>query len=194
MEHVHERHHGAGHAQARVRVDVVREKTGFDELGAGVAFGDGLLAAQPEGQARLVVLPRLFELGGHEVESFVPARLAQTFAGALRGLVLADHRRGQAVVAVHDLRQVVAFDAVETLVGLVVRVACHADQLVVLDLADDAATAAAEAAHRRVLLSVARSGGRRLAFAACASHERRHGACRRRARQRYCRGLDESSS
>ena len=194
LEHVHEGHHGAGHAQAGVRVDVVRQQAGLDELGTGVALGDGLLAAQPERHAALVGLPGFLELGGDELKRLVPRGLAQALFGALRRLVLADHRRGEAVVPVEDLRQVVALDAVEALVGLVVRVARDADQLVVLDLADHAAAAAAEAAHGRVLLAVARCGRGRLTLAACASYERRHGARRSGACERDGRGLDESSS
>lgn len=118
---------GAGHAQARVRVDVVREKTGFDELGAGVAFSVmGRWAAQPEGQARLVALPRLFlslRTRGRR-EYFVPARSWQTSssAGALCGFVPADRPgvvRAVANVA-HPFRQVVAWTQL-TFVDLVVR-------------------------------------------------------------------------
>ena len=195
LEHVHEAHHGAGHAQARVRVDVVRKQTRLDELGAGVSLGDGLLAGEPERQAGLVGLPRFLELRGHELQRLVPCGLAQALVGALRGLVLADERLGQTVVTVEDLAQVVALHAVESLVGKVLRVARHAHELAVLHLADHAASAAAEPAHGRVLLPLAaRRGARGARTAVRAAGHRRKAARRCGARQRDGRRLDECSS
>ena len=192
LEHVHEAHHGAGHAQARVRVDVVGQQPRLPELGRAVAFHDGLLAAAPERKAALVVLPGLLQLAGHQVQRLVPRRLAQAFLRALGGLVVADERRGQTVLAVQDLRQVVALDAVEPAVRPVVGVAGHRNQPAVLHFADDAASAAAETAHRQIRLAGAVGRCARLP-AAGAAHERRHGACRGGAGQCDGGGLDEQS-
>ena len=194
LEHVHEAHHGAGHAQARVRARCCsRAGRPSRTWRVQVAFDDGLLAAAPEGQAALVVLPGLAAaLPATRSSASSQRRLAQAFVGALGGLVVADERRGQAVVAVQDLRQVVALDAVEPAVRPVVGVAGHRNQPAVLHFADDAASAAAETAHRQIRLAGAVGRCARLP-AAGAAHERRHGACRGGAGQCDGGGLDEQS-
>ncbi len=148
-EHVHESHDGAGHAQARVRVDVVGQQARLPELRGAIALKDGLLAAAPERQARLVVFPGFPKLAGHQVERFIPFGLAEALVGALERVVVADERLGQAVLTGKDLAQVVALDAVQAAVRIVFRVAVDRDELAVAAFHDDAAATAAEAADRQ---------------------------------------------
>ena len=123
LEHVHEAHHGAGHAQARVGIDVVGEQPRLPEFGGAVAFHDGLLAAAPERQPALVGLPRVAQLSRHQVEGFLPGGLAQAVGGALGGRIVTDERLGQTILAVEGAGQVVALHAVEAAARAVLRIA-----------------------------------------------------------------------
>ena len=180
LEHVHKADDGARHAQARVRIDVVGEQARLPELSRDVSLGDGLLARSPKREARLVVLPRFLELRRHEVEGFVPTRLAQAILGAFRRSIVADKRGGQPVFAVEHFREIVALDAVEPLVRLVVGVARHRDEAtLIVNFADNAAPASAEAADRTVFLRFA-SGLRGCPLARASREHGERPACRRR--------------
>jgi hypothetical protein len=72
-EGAHEAGHRAGHAVARVGVEVVGAETGLEELGGGIAFPDGPLAGAEHADAGRAVLQRLLPLLGHQVEGLVPA-------------------------------------------------------------------------------------------------------------------------
>ncbi len=191
-EDVHESHDGAGHAQARVRVDVVGQQTRLPELRGAITLENGLLAATPERQARLVVFPGFPKLAGHQVERLVPFGLAEALVGALERVVVADKRLGQTILAGEDLAQVVALDAVQAAVRIVFRVAVDRDELAVAAFHDDAAAAAAEAADRQRLrdgIAVVR-----LVHLRGATRHGKQRTARRGARHRDGRGLQKCSA
>ena len=193
LEDVHEAHDSRGHAQARVGIDVVGKQTRLPELRRAVALHDGLLAASPEGQAALVGLPRVAQLARYQIEGLVPGGLAQAIGRALGGLVVANERRGEAVLAVQRAGQIVALHAVEAPARAVLRVARDRDHLAVLGLHDDAAAAAAEAAHAHGLHGVAARCGR----VSPGTGERRaagHGAGRSRRGKGHGGALNEGAS
>lgn len=121
--------------------------------------------------------PGLPELGGDQVERLVPRGLAEALGGALQRVVVADERGGQAVLAVQDLCQVVAFHTAQTAVGAVLRVAHNGGDHAVLDVGEDAAPSSAETADALVNTisgGLARVGQGRPG--ASLPNDRRHGA------------------
>ena len=151
LEDVHEAHDGAGHAQARVRVDVVGKQARLPELRRDIPLGDGLLAGSPIGQTALVGFPGLAELGSHQVEGLGPRGLAEALVRPLQGVVIADQRLGQTVLTVQDLAEVVSLHAVQAAVGIVLGIAVNADDLAFQRLDDNAAPASAETADGKRL-------------------------------------------
>ncbi|MNZ60499.1 hypothetical protein D3C78_785700 [compost metagenome] len=148
-ESAHETRHGRCHAVARIRVDVVGAKAALEQLGGGIAFPDRPLARTEHAHGcRPLVLDRFLELLGHDVEGHVPGHMLElAFLGVL-AVLHAQHGLGQAVLAVHDLGQEIALDAVETAVHFRFRVALRGHHAVVLDGHHHAAARAAEAARR----------------------------------------------
>ena len=84
LEDVHERHHGAGHAQTRIAFDIVRQQSRLPELRSAIAFHDRLLPATPERNTAFIGQPLLAQLARHQIERLVPACLAQACIRSLR--------------------------------------------------------------------------------------------------------------
>ncbi len=126
--------------------------------------------------------PRFFsarlELLGHDVEGFVPRHRRELAVLVVLAVLLAQHRLGQAVVAVHDLGEEIALDAVEPAIDLGLDVAVGGDHAIVLGRHHHAAAGAAEPARRLVPFQFARGAVgdevRRRAPAWHAARQRRH--------------------
>ena len=156
-EGAHEADRGGRHAMAGIRIEIVGAEAGLHQLQSGIAFPDRPLpGAEHADPARATLLQRVLEFLRHDVEGFVPRDLCElavlvVFAGGL-----AQHRLGEAVVAVHDLGEEIAFYAVQPAIDFRLDVAMGRDHAIVLGRHHDAATGAAEPARRLVPLQFAR--------------------------------------
>ena len=160
-EGAHEAGHGRGHAVARIRVDVVGAKTRLEQLGGGIALPDGPLAgAEHADVARPARLQRCLAFVLHDVEGLVPADARELAVLVELAVLHAQHGLGQAILAVHDLGEEVALDAVQALVHRRVRVALGGDHAPVLDANQYAAAGAAEAAGALVPANIVGGAGR----------------------------------
>ena len=154
----HEADHGGGHAVTGVGVDIVRAKAGLVELGRGIALVDGPLAgaehAHPRGDLlrwlALVLLQALLDgrlpFLRHEVEGLVPGYRLELALLVVLAVLLAQQGLGQPVLAIHDLGQEVALDAVQPTVDRGVRIALGRHHPPILGAHQYRATRAAEAA------------------------------------------------
>ncbi|MNT17265.1 hypothetical protein D3C72_1524050 [compost metagenome] len=145
----HEALHRGGHAVARIGVEVVRAEACLEQLGCGIAFPYGPLArAEHAHRGGAFFLQHALELPLHLVKGALPRDRREVAVLVVLAVLHAQQRLGQAVLAVHDLRQEIALDAVQPLVDLGLRVAIRGHDLVVPDRHRDAAAGAAEAARR----------------------------------------------
>ena len=146
-EGAHEACHRRSHAVAGVGVDVVGAETGLVQLGSRIAFPDRPLAgAEHADRARAVLLERGLPLLGHDVEGLVPADRGELAVLVVLAATHAQQRLSQAVLAVHDLGQEVALDAVQATVDRRVGVALRGHHTPVLHTHQHRAAGAAEAA------------------------------------------------
>ncbi len=95
-------------------------------------------------------LDRRLPLLGHDVEGLVPGDRLEIAVLVVLAVLLAQQRLGQPVLAVHDLRQEIALDAVQAAVDRRIGIALAGDDAVVLDADQYRAAGAAEAARRLV--------------------------------------------
>ena len=146
-EAAHEAHHRRGHAVAGVGVDVVAAQAGLEQLVRRIAFPDRPLAgAEHADRLRSLGLERGLEFLGHDVEGLLPADRLELALLVELAVLHAQQRAGQAVAAVHDLRQEVALHAVDPAIDLGLDVAVGGHYLAVAGGDHHAATGAAEAA------------------------------------------------
>ncbi|MCY1439065.1 hypothetical protein D9M71_552850 [compost metagenome] len=136
---------------AGVGVDVVAAKAGLHQLVGGVAFPHRPLpGAEHADRFRALVFQCFLVLGGHDVEGLVPTDRLELALLVVLAVAHAQQRLGQAVVAVHDLRQEVALDAVEAAIDLRLDVAMGRHHAVVAGGDHHAAAGAAKPARRLV--------------------------------------------
>ncbi len=186
-EGAHEAGNGRGHAVAGIGIEVVGAEAGLHQLGGGVAFPHRPLARAEHGDiARAAFLERRLALLFHDVEGLRPGNWLEVAVLVVLAVLHAQHRRLQPILAVHDLGEEIALDAVEAAIDRRVRIALGGDDTAILD-ADQHATArttvAADAlvpAHAIVTLLLRRS-------------QAGNGHARRRSGRRNCIGLDEIS-
>ena len=128
---------------------LLERNPGLHQLIGGIALPDRPLAGPEHADGRRPMFAQnLLELALHDVEGLRPAdgrELALLVVLAVPG---SQERRRQPVLPVHDLRQEIAFDAVEAAIDLCLHVAVGRDDAVVLDGDHHAAARAAEAAGR----------------------------------------------
>jgi hypothetical protein len=131
------------------------ERKALEELAGGIPLPDRPLARAEHADAgRPLVGQGPLELLGHHVECFVPGdRLELAILGE-DAVALAQQRLRQAVGAVHDLRQEIAFDAVQALIDLGMDVAVRGDDPALLHRDHDTAAGAAEPARRLASLQL----------------------------------------
>ncbi|MNS92246.1 hypothetical protein D3C72_1263750 [compost metagenome] len=152
-EGAHEAHHGRRHAVAGVGVDVVGAEPGLEQLVRGVAFPDRPLAgAEHADGARPLGLQGGLELLRHDVERLVPADRLELALLVVLAILHAQQWLGEAVAAVHDLRQEVALHAVDAAIDLGLDIAVGGDHLAVAGCHHHPAPGAAETAGRLVPL------------------------------------------
>ena len=148
-EGAHEARDRGRHAVPGVGVEVVGAEARLHQLDRGVALPDGPLAgAEHADRARPLVAQGRLELLRHDVERLVPGHGRELAVLVEAAVGHAQQRRGQAVLAVHDLGQEVALDAVQAAVDLGLDVAMGRDHAAGLGRHHDAAAGAAEAAGR----------------------------------------------
>src|SRR5690606_17368469 len=136
---------------ARIGIKVVGTKACFHQLVGGVAFPDGPLAgAEHAYGAWAALLERGLVLLLHDVKGLFPGYRLELALLVVLAVLHPQQRLGQAIAAVHDLRQEVALDAVDAAVDLGLDVAVGSNDLVVAGTDHDATTCAAEAAGRFV--------------------------------------------
>ena len=146
-----EGHDRAGHAQARIGIDVVAAEARLHQLAGGVGLGDGVLAGADDGhRARALGFIGLAELALHLVHRHFPAHRLEGRVLVELAVLHAHQRLRQAVGAVEDLAVEVALDAVQPPVHRRVGVALGGDHLAALGADQDPAARAAESAHALV--------------------------------------------
>ncbi|MNP12744.1 hypothetical protein D3C76_1049940 [compost metagenome] len=132
---------------AGVGVDVVGAEAGLEQLVRRVAFPHRPLpGAEHAHRGRSLGLESGLELLLHDVEGLVPADRLELALLVVLAILHAQQRVGQAVAAVHDLRQEIALHAVDPAVYLGLDVAVGGDHLAVAGGDHHAAAGAAEAA------------------------------------------------
>ncbi|MNG65590.1 hypothetical protein D3C79_238580 [compost metagenome] len=164
-EGAHKAHHRRSHAMAGVRIQVIGAQPGFEQFGGGIAFPHRPLAgAEHTHRVGPLLLQSLFEFFGHDVESLFP-----TDGGELAFfMVLAgshpQQRLGQAIFAVHDFRQEIAFDAAQPTVDRRIRIPLRGDDTAILGTDQHTAAGAAEATGRLVPFDGIRAARHRLRY------------------------------
>ncbi len=134
---------------ARVGIQVVRPEPRPHQLGCRIALEDGPLArAEHADGGGSLVLQHPLGLRGHGIEGFLPADRGELAVLGIDPVLLAQQGLGQAVLAIHDLGQEIALDAVQAPVHLGQQVAMGGDDPALLDAHHDAAAGAAKAAGR----------------------------------------------
>ena len=140
--------HGGSHAQTGVRVDVIRAEASLQKFHNGDAFRNRVLTGTENadaGRAEFLIglAPVLLEL----VKRFLPGhrlKLAVLIELAVR---TAHQGLRETVLAVDNLRVVVALHAGETAIHFAVRITLRGHNLAVLRTDQEAAARAAETAH-----------------------------------------------
>ena len=180
-EGAHEADRGGRHAVARIRIEIVGTKAGLHQLERGIAFPDRpLTRAEHADAAGPALLQRGLEFLRHDVEGFLPRHRRELAVLVIFAVRFAQHRLGEAVMAIHDLGEEIALHAVEAAVDLGLDVAMSCDHAVFLGRHHDAATGAAEPARRLVPFQ--------LALRALGDKVRRKRRRRNSSRQRRHRG------
>ena len=147
----HETRYRAGHAVARVGVDVVGAKPRLEQFGSGITFPDRPLARAKHADGfGAIGLECGLGFGFHDVKGLIPSDVGKFTVFVKLAVFHAQQRLRQAVFAVHDLAQKVTLDAIEPLVHRCVRVALGGDNFVVFGANQHAAAGAAKTAHALV--------------------------------------------
>ncbi|MNS53892.1 hypothetical protein D3C72_866640 [compost metagenome] len=150
-EGAHETDHGGGHAVTGVGIQVVGAQARFHQLGGGITFPYGPLAgAEHADGGRSLLLEGGLELLGHDVERLIPADGGEVAILVELAIGHAQHGLGQAILAVHDLGEEVALDAVEATVDRRIGIALGRHDTPGLRAHQHGAAGAAEAAGRLV--------------------------------------------
>ena len=130
---------------------LLERKPALNSFERGIALPDRPLAgAEHADAARPALLQRGLEFLRHDVEGFVPGHRRELAVLVVLAVRLAQHRLRQAIMAVHDLGEEIALDAVEAAIDLGLDVAVGGDDAVVLGRDHHAAAGAAEPAGRLV--------------------------------------------
>ena len=146
-ESTHEANDRRGHAMAGIGVNVVGAETGLHQLGGSIAFPDGPLAgAEHADGGRPLLFQGRLELLGHDVERLIPADGGEVAILVELAVLHPQHRLGQAILAVHDLGEEVALDAVEATVDRRIGVALSRHDPTILRAHQHGAAGTAEAA------------------------------------------------
>ena len=150
-EGTHEAHYRGGHAVTGIGIQVVGAQACLHQLGGGIAFPDGPLAgAEHADGGRALLFQGGLELLGHDVEGLIPADGSEVAILVKLAVGHAQHGLGQAILAIHDLGQEVALDAVEATVHRCVGIALGRDDAACLGAHQHGAAGPAEAARRLV--------------------------------------------
>ncbi len=152
LVHAKGAHEGGGgrrHAVARVGVEIVRSEARPHELGGRVPFPDGPLPrAEHADGLRALLLQHALGLGCHDIEGLVPRDGRELALLVVDPVLHAQKRRGQPVLAIHDLGQEIALHAVEAAIHFGLGVTVGRNHLPVARAHHDAAAGPAEAAGR----------------------------------------------
>ena len=136
----HETGHRAGHAEPGVGLDIVGADTPLEELGGGIAVGDGPLAGAVHRNSVLAVfVDGLLQFGGNDIQGLLHRHLHHL-------AVSFDLGGGDPVRTVEGLDGVVALHAAEALVDTAVGIALDRHGPVPFHPDQDTATGAAEPA------------------------------------------------
>ncbi|MCY1341897.1 hypothetical protein D9M69_278650 [compost metagenome] len=147
----HEAHDRRSHAVTGVGVDVVGTQAGLHQLVGGIAFPDRPLPGTEHADRLGAMLPdRRLVLLGHDVEGLLPGHRQELALLVVGAILHTQERLGQAVAAVHHLRQEIALHAVEAPIHFGLDVAVGRHHPAIPGRHHDAATGAAEAARRLV--------------------------------------------
>jgi len=158
-EGLNEPGHRRRHAVARVGIEVVAAPAGLDHLGGDVALLDGVLpGAHDRDASRTELLVVTLELRRHLVERPLPGDLDEVALLVERAVLHAQQRLGQPVLAIEDLRVVVALGTQQAAVDRRVRIAFDRNDAPGLrgdlDAASDAAESTGALVPRPALLVV----------------------------------------
>ena len=180
VEGAHKAHHRRGHAVPGVGIKVVGAEPRLHQLGGGIAFPHRPLSGTEHAHAGDAVglLQLLFPLLRHDVEGLLPTDRREAAVFIVLAVAHAQQRLCQPVLAVHDFRQEIALDAVQTAIDRRIRVALRGDHAPVLHADQNAAASTTEPAHALVPADFARADSLRL------RHRRQGNACCRRRRAR----------
>src|SRR5690606_1173696 len=133
------------------RIKVVGAEAALDQFGRGIGFPDGPLAGAEHGHAvGAGFADRRFDFFRHDIEGLVPAYRGELALLVVLAIFHTQHRRAQAIAAIHDLRQEVAFDAVQAAIDIGFYVAVSGNDFVVFGRHHHAAAHSAETAGRLV--------------------------------------------
>ncbi|MND30444.1 hypothetical protein D3C80_209750 [compost metagenome] len=181
--HAEGAHEGIGsrrHAVAGIGIEIVGAEAGAHQLGRGITLEDRPLAGTEHAhRRRSLFLQHPLALRGHHVEGLVPAYRLELAILGVDAVFLAQKRGLQAVLAIHDLGQEIALDAVEATIDLRLHVAMGGDDLAFLDADHDAAARAAETTGR--LRPFDLQGGNAARHRLCGRRKRNARRCRRNA-------------
>src|SRR5437763_4364870 len=131
---------------ARIRVYVVGSEARLHQLVGGITLPNRPLArAEHRNSGRPPVAQRTLELSLHDVEGFRPAHRSKFAVLVVVAVSLPQQRCRQPILAVHDLRQKITLDAVQSAIDLVLDIAAGCNYPIVSGCYHDAATYAAEA-------------------------------------------------
>ena len=145
-ESAHETGYGRSHAVTGIRIQAVGTQTGFPQLGGGIAFPHRPLTGTEHrhaARALVRVFQGCLDLFGHDVEGLVPGNRRELAVLVELTVLHPQHRLGQAVLAVLDLGQEVALDAVQALVDRRIRVTLGGDNTAILGADEHTATGTA---------------------------------------------------
>jgi len=154
-EGAHEAECCRGHAVARVGVDVVGTEAGLHQLVCGVTFPDRPLPRTEHADGfRAASLECGLVLFLHDVEGLIPGNRLELALLVELAVFHAQQGLGEAIGAVHDLRQEVTLDAVDAAVDVRLDVAVRGDHPILSRRHHHAAARAAETAGGLVPLEV----------------------------------------
>src|SRR5262249_11060766 len=132
-----------------VRIDVVGAEAGLKQFVGRITFPDRPLAGTDHADAAGAFLCEgRLELLRHYVEGFVPGNWGEFAVLVVFAVLLAQERLGEAILAVHDLREKISFDAIEPAIDLGLGVTMRCDDPAILGRYHDPTTGAAKSAGR----------------------------------------------
>ena len=150
-ERTHEAGRGGRHAVARIGIDIVRTKAGFEQFDGRVAFPHRpLTGAEHADSGGTLLLQGRLEFFRHDIERFVPGDRRELTRLVVFAVLLAQQWLRQSILAIHDLGKKIALDAIEASIDLGLDVAMRRNDTTVLGRNHHAASRAAEPARRLV--------------------------------------------